>query len=153
MENFWISIIEIHDHLYSQIGFGLYIVIGFLIMIAIVAQWRLYEKADLPGVACVVPVWNAIVFLKLAGRPASHVWYFFVPLWGQFYFTPKVWIEVCQSFGKRTMTDYIMVVLLNGLYILNMGLSYDIEYYGPVYGKDIETVKKNRTTASSAQLA
>ncbi len=152
MENLWTSILEIHENLYEQIGVGLYIIIGFSIMVAIVAQWRLYEKADLPGVASIVPVWNLIVFLKLAGRPASHFWYLLIPLYGQFYFMPRVWIEVCQSFGKRTMTDYILVVVLNGLYILNLGLSYDIEYYGPVYGKNIKTETDDKK-ANAAQLA
>jgi len=152
MENLWTTIVETHDNLYYQIGIGLYIIIGFMMMIAIVAQWRLYEKADLPGIACIVPVWNIIIFLKLAGRPANHIWYLLIPFYGQLYFMPKVWIEVCQSFGKRTMTDYIMVVALNGLYILNLGLSYDIEYVGAVYGKDVKTEKNNRT-AGSTQLA
>lgn len=153
MEELWTSLIELHDSLYDQIGFGLYIILGFIVMIGIVAQWRLYEKADQPGVASIVPIWNLVVFLKLVGRPASHLWLFLIPIYGQLYVMPKVWIEVCQAFGKRTMTDYIAVVLLNGLYILNLGLSYDIKYLGPVYGRDIETVKKNRTSASSAQLA
>ena len=153
MENFWISLIELHDSLYEQIGIGLYIIIGFVIMIGTVAQWRLYEKADQPGYAAIVPYWNFVVFLKIVGRPASHVWLFLIPIYGQLYIMPKVWIEICQSFGKRTMFDYVLAVVFNGLYILNLGLSYDIEYLGPVYGKHIPTAKSNRTSASSAQLA
>ena len=42
-------------------------------------------------------------------------------------------------FGKRTMMDYVLVILLNGLYIFNLGMSYDTAYLGPVYGKHIPT--------------
>ena len=153
MDNFMTSIIEIHESLYDQIGVGLYIIIGFTVMIGIVAQWRLYEKADQPGIASIVPIWNIVVFLKLVGRPASHMWLFLIPVYGQIYLMPKVWIEICQAFGKRTMLDYVLVVIFNGLYILNLGLSYDIDYVGPVYGKKIETEKHNRTADSSTQLA
>jgi len=153
MDNFMTSIIEIHESLYDQIGVGLYIIIGFTVMIGIVAQWRLYEKADQPGIASIVPIWNIVVFLKLVGRPASHMWLFLIPVYGQIYLMPKVWIEICQAFGKRTMLDYVLVVIFNGLYILNLGLSYDIDYIGPVYGKKIETEKHNRTADSSTQLA
>lgn len=153
MDNLITSILEIHDDLYNQIGFGLYIIIGFTILIGVVAQWRLYEKASQPGIASIVPVWNMIIFLKIVGRPASHMWLILIPIYGQLYFMPKVWIEMCQAFGKRTMLDYILVVVFNGLYILNLGLSYDIDYLGPVYGQKIETEKNNRTAASSTQLA
>ncbi|MBL7962996.1 MAG: hypothetical protein JNM31_04040 [Flavobacteriales bacterium] len=128
-------LINIHESLYALMGDALYYAIGFLGIIAIIAQWRLYEKANQPGIAAIVPVWNVIVFLRIVGRPASHILYMLIPIYGQLYFIPKVWIEVCQSFGKRTMLDYVLVIAFNGLYILNMGLSYETRYLGPVHGK------------------
>jgi hypothetical protein len=62
------------------------------------------------------------------------LWLFLIPIYGQFYMIPKVWIELCQSFGKRTLLDHVLVILLNGLYIFNLGMSYDTTYVGPVYG-------------------
>jgi hypothetical protein len=44
-------------------------------------------------------------------------------------------IDLCNSFGRRTVFDYVLVVLLNVLYVLNLGLSYEIAYEGPAYGK------------------
>ncbi|MCB0817743.1 MAG: hypothetical protein KDB77_09535, partial [Flavobacteriales bacterium] len=130
-------LMNIHDAVYRVLGDSMYFILGFLALVAVVAQWRLYEKAGQPGVASVVPIWNFIVFLKIVGRPASHLFLALIPVFGQLYFIPKVWIEVCQSFGKRTMLDYVMVILFNGLYILNLGLSYETEYEGPVYGRDL----------------
>ncbi|MCB0790959.1 MAG: hypothetical protein H6595_00210 [Flavobacteriales bacterium] len=124
-----------HTYLYRQMGDALYYAIIFLAIIATMAQWKLYEKAGQPGIACLVPIWNLVIFLRIVGRPASHTWRFFIPIYGQLYFTPRVWIEIAQSFGKRTLLDYILVIALNGLYILNLGLSYETEYAGPVYGK------------------
>lgn len=131
----------VHDYFHDTLGIGdsMYYIAGFFVLVGVVAQWRLYDKAGQPGWACLVPVYNMIVFLRIVGRPASHLFLFLIPVVGQVYFLPKVWIETAQSFGKRTILDYVLVVVLNGLYILNLGMSYDSRYYGPVYGKDIPT--------------
>ena len=130
---------QIYTNLYGKFGDSMFYILGFMVLLSVVAQWRLYEKAGQPGIAAIVPVWNVIVFLRIIGRPASHMFLFLIPVYGQFYLIPKVWIELCQSFGKRTMMDYVLVILLNGLYIFNLGMSYDTAYLGPVYGKHIPT--------------
>ena len=58
-------------------------------------------------------------------------------------FMIKVYVELCDSFGKSTVFDYVLVVALNFLYILNLSLSYDTVYHGPVYGKS-----KNASTGA-----
>jgi signal peptidase I len=125
---------NIYDTLYATMGDGMFLLGGILAFIGIVAQWRLYEKANQPGIASIVPIWNIIVFLRIVGRPANHIFLFLIPVYGQLYLIPKVYIELCNSFGKRTILDYILVILFNGFYILNLGLSYETEYEGPVYG-------------------
>lgn len=127
--------IAIHDFFYGKMGQAFYYALGFVAVVAALAQWRLYDKAGQPGIAALVPGWNLVVFLRIVGRPAKHAWLFLIPIYGQLYFMPKVWIEVCKSFGKYSLMDHIMVVALNGLYILNMALDYDTVYQGPVYGK------------------
>lgn len=134
---------NIHAYFYGHFGDSMYYIIAFMLVLSVVAQWRLYEKAGQPGVASVVPIWNVIVFLKIVGRPANHIWLFLIPIYGQFYLLPKVWIELCQSFGKRTLLDYVLVIVLNGLYIFNLGMSYDTEYLGPVYGKHIPATPRH----------
>jgi Family of unknown function (DUF5684) len=141
MEPFFKTLRTLHDYIHDdlQLGDSMYYIGGFLVIIGAVAQWRLYEKAGQKGWACLVPVYNMVVFLRIVGRPASHLFLFLIPIVGQLYFLPKVWIETAQSFGKRSIVDYVLVILLNGLYILNLGMSYDSKYFGPVYGKAIAT--------------
>jgi uncharacterized membrane protein YhaH (DUF805 family) len=119
--------------LHEYLGSGFWALLFFIATIGIVAQWRLYIKAGLPGYHCLIPIQNVITFLKIVGRPASHVWYFLIPFYN-IYFTVKVYIELCNSFGKQSILDYVLVIALNGLYILNLGLAYDTYYRGPVYG-------------------
>lgn len=126
---------HLHQRIMTETDGVLYYAIGFLLVIGLLAQWRLYEKAKQPGWTCLVPGLNFIVFLRIVGRPPSHLWLFFIPFYGQFYMLPKVWIEICHCFGKRSTLDHVLAVALNGLYILNLGLDESATYTGPIYGK------------------
>jgi hypothetical protein len=126
--------------MHEYLGSGFWALLFFIATIGVVAQWRLYVKASLPGYHCLIPVQNVITFLKIVGRPAKHVWLFLIPGYN-IYFTVKVYIELCNSFGKQSIVDYVLVIVLNGLYILNLGLAYDTYYRGPVYGLSKEEVR------------
>lgn len=103
-----------------------------LTFIGVVAQWSVYTKAEQPGWACLVPIYNVVVFLKIVGRPASHIFLFLIPLYN-IYFIIKVYIELCNSFGKHSTLNYVLCILFNGLYVFNLGLSSSVKYKGPVY--------------------
>ena len=124
------SLLEI----WEEIGTAPKLIAMFFFIIASVGQWRLYAKANQPGYAIFIPIYNLIVFLRIIGRPAGHVWFFFIPVFNIF-FIVKVWFETCDSFGKSTTLDYALIIIFNFFYILNMGLAYDIEYVGPSYKK------------------
>lgn len=145
-----------HNYFYYTLGMGnaFYYAIAFLAVISLLAQWRLYEKCRQPGLAAFVPIWNVIIFLRIVGRPASDIWKMLIPVWGQFYFVPKVWIEICQCFGKRTLLDYFLVISLNGLYILNLAMSEHSLYLGPVHGAgDAPLPAPHKVARNRPQLA
>lgn len=128
-----------------------------LVFVGVVGQWALYEKCGLPGYTCLIPVLNVITFLKIVGRPAKHSYMVVVPPvimlasillipnlwvgiavagvacipWG--YFMIKVYVEVCQCFGKKDMMSYVLIVMLNGFYLFNLALSQEEKYHGPLY--------------------
>jgi hypothetical protein len=142
-----------HDYFYYtlELGDAFYYAVGFIAAIAILAQWRLYEKCRQPGLAAFVPIWNVIVFMRIVGRPDRDAWKMLIPIYGQLYFIPKVWIEVVQCFGKRSIMDYILVLVLNGLYILNLALSND-QYLGPLRGQ-APLPKAHKVGGARPQLA
>ena len=116
-----------------EISGGVILASLFLALIAIVGTCKLFAKADFPIWHVFVPFLNMMTVMKLIGRPAWHVFLFFTP--AILYLLPKIIIELAQSFGKRTTTDYILALVFNVFYILNLGLSYDEEYKGPSYQK------------------
>lgn len=146
-------LIGIHDMLYAKMGVVLYYVLFLMVVVGAMAQYRLYTKAGQPGYTALVPVLNVIVFLRIVGRPAKDGWKFLIPVWGQFYFLPKVWIEVCKSFGKTSTLDYVLVIVLNGLYILNLALDEDTRYMGPLYGQKAPPPPRKLSHDPSPSLA
>lgn len=112
----------------------LLIVFLLLAFIGIIAQWALYEKANQPGWACIVPVYNVVIFLRIVGRPAQHLFLFLIPIYN-IYFIIKVYVELCNAFGRHAIGDYILCIIFNGFYIFHLGLSPNIEYKGAVYKK------------------
>ncbi|MBK8499728.1 MAG: hypothetical protein IPL52_13165 [Flavobacteriales bacterium] len=143
-----------HDFFYFKLGLGLafYYAIGFAAVIGLLAQWRLYEKCNQPGLAAFVPIWNVIIFMRIVGRPDRDAWKILIPIYGQLWFVPMVWIEICKCFGKRSILDYVLVILLNGLYILNLALGEDNRYMGPLRGQ-APLPPPHKLTSSRPQLA
>ncbi len=84
------------------IAFLVYMIVVLAItLIMVVSLWKLFTKAGKPGWASIVPVYNTIMLLEVAGRPA---WWFllaFVPFFG-------IWVEIVvildfvKSYGKST---------------------------------------------------
>jgi hypothetical protein len=116
----------------------LILIAGFIILVGFVSKMKLFAKANQPMAAAFVPVWDLMVIMKIIGRPTKHVWYFAIPVLNIF-FGFKVLVQLAQAFGKRTYTDALLVCLFNVFYVLNLALSYDEEYVGPVYKENLET--------------
>lgn len=127
---------------------GFFLLFFFIGFIAFVANWRLFVKCGQPGVAAVIPIYNMIVGLRIVGRPVSHFWFFLIPIYGQLVFPIILTIELVRSFGKYHWLDYILAIVFNVFYVLNLGLAYNEEYYGPAYGQNLDQLKERK-----AQLA
>jgi|TARA_B110000196_G_scaffold91858_1_gene79551 hypothetical protein len=120
----------------------------FIGLIAIVGNAKLFMKAGFPWWAVFVPVFNVMTAMKLIGRPTWHAFLFFTP--AVVYLLPRTILEVAQSFGKHKPFDFILVLFFNIFYILNLGLSYEEEYVGPVYGNTL--VKSSNKINSSGGI-
>lgn len=47
-----------------------WIAFGFIVFVIIIAAvWRIFQKADKPGWACIIPVYNIIILLEIVGKP------------------------------------------------------------------------------------
>ncbi len=105
----------------------------FMTLIALAGNWRLFVKCNQPGWAVVVPGYNVVVAMRIIGRPAWHALYFLIPGFNLYFFFRTI-LELANTFGKESTLDYVLACVFNVFYILNLGLSEEEGYRGPVYG-------------------
>ena len=69
---------------YSMNGPGtmFWVIWCIIIVIEIAAMWKVFEKAGQPGWAAIIPIYNAIVLLQIAGKPIWWILLYFIPLVG-----------------------------------------------------------------------
>jgi len=77
-----------------------------LIMLAITvfiiaAMWKVFSKAGKPGWAALVPIYNVIVMLEIAGRPVWWLLLMFIPL-VNIIVALVVAIDLAKAYGKST---------------------------------------------------
>ena len=119
---------------------GIFLLAFFILLIGALAKWKLFVKADQPGIAAIIPIYDLVVTMRVVGRPDSHVWFFLIPGFN-IYFGFRVLVELVQSFGKYSIVDYVLAIVFNLFYALNLGLAYNELYYGPVYGVKMDDLK------------
>jgi hypothetical protein len=80
-------------------GVGTYIVAILFAVLMIAAMWRIFTKAGKPGWASIIPIYNAIVLLSIAGKPAWWFILFFIPV-VNFIIAIFVYVALAERFGK-----------------------------------------------------
>ena len=97
-----------HTSLFAQVeaegGGGVGGAIGTLISLAFVVGiiagfWKTFEKAGKPGWGAIIPLYNIILLLEIAGKPIWWIILFFIPL-VNLIVAILVSIEVAKKFGK-----------------------------------------------------
>ncbi|MCP5488735.1 MAG: signal peptidase I [Verrucomicrobia bacterium] len=78
--------------------FGLFIYVA-IIALVVASMWMVFTKAGKPGWAAIVPIYNMIVLLEIAGKPLWWVLLLFVPF-VNFVVSILVYINLAKAFGK-----------------------------------------------------
>lgn len=72
----------------------------FLLFI-IISTWKLFKKAGKPGWASIVPIYNLVVLIQIAGLPLWYLVLMIIPI-ANIYALFKICIEIAHKFGKGT---------------------------------------------------
>ena len=88
-----------------------------IFVLYIAGMWKVYTKAGKPGWAAIIPIYNFVVLMEIAGRPGWWVLLLFVPL-VNIVVLAMVSIDVAASFGKSTAFGI-------GLWLLGFDLLHD----------------------------
>jgi len=110
-------------------GSAIWIWIGLaLFVLYVIGAWKMYQKADKPGWACLIPFYNLYVLLKIVGRPGWWLILFFIPF-VNFVMWIIVSLDLAKSFGKGTGFA-IGLIFLGSIFIIILGFG-DARYMGP----------------------
>jgi hypothetical protein len=69
------------------------------VLLVIVAGWKVFTKAGEPGWAIIVPIYNVIVMLKIAGKPLWWIILLFIPI-VNLVIGILVAVAIAERFGK-----------------------------------------------------
>lgn len=102
--------------LFAGLGIGILLFLLALVVLTIVAKWKINTKAGQPGWACLIPFYNIYVELLIAGMS---------PLWMLsllcFFVYPVTWIiqqvKTAQRFGQGTGFA-LGLIFLNPVFLL-----------------------------------
>ncbi len=68
-------------------------------VLMIISAWKVYEKADKPGWACLIPIYNLIVMLEIVDRPWWWLFFLLIPL-VNLVFAVILCIDLAKAFGQ-----------------------------------------------------
>ena len=89
--------------------------------------WKLYVAAGRKSWEAAVPIYNAIVLMKIINRPTWYTVLLFIPVVNLIMF-PVVWVETLRSFGKNTTLDTVLGIATFGFYIYYINYTQKLSY-------------------------
>ena len=95
-------------------------IVAFIVgVLTIVGMWRLFARAGEPGWAALVPIYNVIVLLRVANKPAWWIVGLIVPI-VNVVVAFLIWRDVAARFGRGTGFA-IGLLLLTPIFLLMLG--------------------------------
>lgn len=70
-----------------------------VIVLMIASMWKVFVKAGKPGWASIIPIYNVIVLLDIAGKPLWWIILFIIPLVNLIAII-VVYVALARAFGK-----------------------------------------------------
>ncbi len=107
---------------------GIIILYIAIIILLIASWWTIFSKAGQPGWACLIPIYNIIVFLNVIGKPWWWLILFIIPFINIIF---VIWSLnlLSKSFGKNEGFT-VGLLLLNIIFIPILAFG-DAKYKGP----------------------
>jgi hypothetical protein len=69
-----------------------------IIVVMIASSWKIHEKAGKPGWTAIIPIYNTIILLEIAGKPVWWIVLFMIPI-ANIIAPVMVNLEVAKKFG------------------------------------------------------
>jgi hypothetical protein len=103
-----------------------------LLVLLVIANWKIYTKAGQPGWAILIPIYNILVLLEIVGKPWWWLLLMLVPVVNVVFL---IWMLnlLSLSFGKDSGFT-IGLILLGPIFMMILGFGSS-SYVGPAGAK------------------
>ena len=105
-----------------------FLVLMIMVVVLVIAMWKIFKKAGKPGWAAIVPIYNIIVLLEVVGRPLWWIILLIIPF-VNIIVGIIVILDLAKSFGK-TVGFAIGMFLLPFIFYPILGFG-SATYMGP----------------------
>jgi Family of unknown function (DUF5684) len=112
-------------------GAVFWLVMCAIIVIEVAAMWKVFQKAGQPGWASIVPIYNLVVMLQIAGKPIWWVLLFFIPV-ANIIVAILTWHGISTNFGKGV--GFTLGLLFLGFIFVPVLAWGDAQYQQPTAG-------------------
>ena len=83
----------------AGIGAGVMIIWLAVVVFLIITMWKIFAKAGKPGWASIIPIYNIIVLIQIAGKPLWWFVLFFIPI-ANLVAMILITVGLAKAFGK-----------------------------------------------------
>ncbi|WP_372945105.1 signal peptidase I [Muriicola sp.] len=102
----------------------------FILLVQVIhflGTWKLYKIAGRKPWEAAIPIYNAVVLMKIINRPAWWVILLFIPIINLLMF-PVIWVETVRSFGRNSLADTWLAILSLGFYIYYVNYALEVTH-------------------------
>lgn len=114
-----------------------------------IGTWKLYQKAGRKSWEAAIPVYNAIILMKIINRPTWWTILLFVPVVNLIMF-PVVWVETLRSFGKNSTIETLLGIFSLGFFVYYVNYAQEVTY---IPNRSLVATNKGGDTLSSILFA
>ncbi len=118
-------------------------------IIHFLGTWKLYQAAGRKSWEAAIPVYNAIVLMKIIHRPTWWTILLFIPIINLIMF-PVVWVETLKTFGKDSTLDTLLGIFTLGFYVYYVNYTQKLQYKTE---RNLKAENKTSDTISSLLFA
>jgi len=112
------------------------LLVGLVVaIIAIVAMWRIFEKAGEKGWKALIPIYNSWILFELSGKPGWWALVALVPYVGSLIYLVLyilAMLQLAKNFGKSQTFAVVGLIIFSFVGMLMLGFG-DAKYTGKKY--------------------
>ena len=111
--------------LYMAFASFTWIITVLLYILMIIAFWKIFKKAGQKGWKSLIPVYNSIILLKIAGLPQWWILLFFIPI-VSIIVSIILAINLAKVFNRSKLFGIIVLWLFSGIGYLILGFGKSV---------------------------